>query len=45
MIGISNLKKQYNGVTVVNIPELTIKRGETIGLVGLMGQAKPPFSV
>jgi len=40
MIGINNLKKQYNGVTVVNIPELTIKRGETIGLVGNNGAGK-----
>lgn len=40
MIGISNLKKKYNGVTVVNIPELIIKRGETIGLVGNNGAGK-----
>jgi len=40
MIAISNLKKKYNGVTVVNIPELFIKRGETIGLVGNNGAGK-----
>ena len=37
MIEILNLKKGYNGITVVNIPELTIKRGESIGLVGNNG--------
>jgi len=40
MISISNLKKTYNGVTVVNIPELFIKKGETIGLVGNNGAGK-----
>ncbi len=40
MIRISNLKKKYNGVTVVDIPELIIKRGETIGLVGNNGAGK-----
>jgi ABC-2 type transport system ATP-binding protein len=40
MIRISNIKKKYNGVTVVNIPEITIKRGETIGLVGNNGAGK-----
>ncbi len=40
MIAISNLKKKYNGVTVVNIPELSIKKGETIGLVGNNGAGK-----
>lgn len=40
MIEIKNLKKVYNGVTVVNIPELTINKGETIGLVGNNGAGK-----
>lgn len=40
MIRISNLKKKYNGVTVVDVPELIIKRGETIGLVGNNGAGK-----
>ncbi|MFA6944322.1 MAG: ABC transporter ATP-binding protein [Pedobacter sp.] len=40
MIRIRNLKKIYNGVTVVNIPELTIRKGETIGLVGNNGAGK-----
>jgi ABC-2 type transport system ATP-binding protein len=40
MIAIRNLKKLYNGVTVVNIPELTIGKGESIGLVGNNGAGK-----
>lgn len=40
MIEILNLKKGYNGVTVVNIPQLSIKRGESIGLVGNNGAGK-----
>lgn len=40
MIEIKNLKKIYNGTTVVNIPELIINKGETIGLVGNNGAGK-----
>lgn len=40
MIEIKDLKKVYNGTTVVNIPELSINRGETIGLVGNNGAGK-----
>jgi ABC-2 type transport system ATP-binding protein len=40
MIEIKNLTKSYAGVTVVNIPELHIQRGETIGLVGNNGAGK-----
>lgn len=40
MIEIKELKKSYNGVTVVNIPELTIGSGETIGLIGNNGAGK-----
>jgi ABC-2 type transport system ATP-binding protein len=40
MIEIKNLKKVYNGVTVVNVPELEIKKGESIGLVGNNGAGK-----
>lgn len=40
MIEILNLKKGYNGVTVVNIPQLSIKKGESIGLVGNNGAGK-----
>lgn len=40
MIKIKNLQKIYNGTTVVNIPELIINKGETIGLVGNNGAGK-----
>lgn len=40
MIEIKNLTKSYSGVTVVNIPELQIQKGETVGLVGNNGAGK-----
>ena len=40
MIEVKNLKKIYGGRTVVNIPELQIHSGETIGLVGNNGAGK-----
>lgn len=40
MIEIRDLKKVYNGVTVVDIPRLVIGNGETIGLVGNNGAGK-----
>ena len=40
MIEIKNLKKVYNGVTVVNVPQLEIKKGESVGLVGNNGAGK-----
>lgn len=40
MLEIKNLKKIYGDRTVVNIPELSIKAGETIGLVGNNGAGK-----
>lgn len=40
MIQINDLKKVYNGVTVVNVPQLEIKAGESIGLVGNNGAGK-----
>lgn len=40
MIEIQGLKKGYHGVNVVNIPQLTIKRGESIGLIGNNGAGK-----
>lgn len=40
MIEINNLIKQYNGVKVVNIPELKINDGESIGLIGNNGAGK-----
>lgn len=40
MIEIKNLKKVYGGAIVVNVPELSINRGESIGLVGNNGAGK-----
>jgi ABC-2 type transport system ATP-binding protein len=40
MIEIKNLKKIYNGVTVVNVPNVEIKKGESVGLVGNNGAGK-----
>ncbi|MGN0019544.1 MAG: ATP-binding cassette domain-containing protein, partial [Sphingobacterium hotanense] len=40
MIEIQNLSKHYNGVQVLNIPQLYIKEGESIGLVGNNGAGK-----
>lgn len=40
MIQINNLTKIYNGITVLNIPELKINRGKSFGLVGNNGAGK-----
>ncbi|WP_285059639.1 ABC transporter ATP-binding protein [Pedobacter ginsengisoli] len=40
IVEITNLKKVYGNKTVVNVPELTINEGETIGLVGNNGAGK-----
>lgn len=40
MIEIKNLKKVYNGVTVVNVPDIGINKGESVGLVGNNGAGK-----
>ncbi|MCO5935510.1 ABC transporter ATP-binding protein [Mucilaginibacter sp. RB4R14] len=40
MIEIKDLKKVYNGLTVVNVPYLQINKGESIGLVGNNGAGK-----
>src|SRR5450759_1167465 len=40
MIQILNLIKAYNKEIVLNIPELTIKKGEIFGLVGNNGAGK-----
>jgi ABC-2 type transport system ATP-binding protein len=40
MIQVQDLKKVYNGVTVVNVPAIEIKKGESIGLVGNNGAGK-----
>ncbi|MFK8283361.1 ABC transporter ATP-binding protein [Capnocytophaga canis] len=43
MIQVHNLSKTYNGITVLNIPELTINQGESFGLVGNNGAGKTTF--
>ena len=43
MIQVKNLKKIYNGVTVLNIPSLDIPKGESFGLVGNNGAGKTTF--
>ena len=40
MISISNLRKSYNAVPVVDIPTLRISEGESFGLVGNNGAGK-----
>lgn len=40
MISISSLSKTYGTEPVVNIPELTIRKGESFGLVGNNGAGK-----
>ena len=40
MIQIKELKKVYSGVIVVNIPQLEIRKGESVGLVGNNGAGK-----
>jgi len=40
MIEIKDLKKAYNGVTVVDVPYLSIAAGESVGLVGNNGAGK-----
>lgn len=40
MLEFKNLKKSYAGKTVVNIESLTIRNGETVGLVGNNGAGK-----
>jgi ABC-2 type transport system ATP-binding protein len=40
IITISNLKKSYNGETVLNIPQLTLEAGQSFGLVGNNGAGK-----
>ncbi len=40
MIEINNLKKIYGEKTVVDVPQLTIRQGELIGLVGNNGAGK-----
>ena len=43
VIQAENLQKEYGGVTVLNIPAMTIKKGEMFGLVGNNGAGKTTF--
>ncbi|MCG2610343.1 ABC transporter ATP-binding protein [Flavobacterium sp. SM15] len=43
MIQVHNLSKVYNGVTVLKIDQLEIKKGESFGLVGNNGAGKTTF--
>lgn len=43
MIQVSQLSKQYNGVTVLNIANLDIPKGQSFGLVGNNGAGKTTF--
>ena len=43
MITAKNLTKVYNGITVLDIPDITIPAGESFGLVGNNGAGKTTF--
>lgn len=43
MIDVKELSKTYKGVEVVNIPELSIAKGQSFGLVGNNGAGKTTF--
>jgi len=43
MIQVNNLTKTYNGITVLNIGNLEIQKGESFGLVGNNGAGKTTF--
>lgn len=43
MLEVNGIRKEYNGVTVVDIHELHIGKGETVGLVGNNGAGKTTF--
>jgi len=43
MIQATDLQKEYNGVTVLNIPFLKVSQGESFGLVGNNGAGKTTF--
>ena len=43
MIQVSDLQKIYNGITVLNISNLNISKGESFGLVGNNGAGKTTF--
>jgi ABC-2 type transport system ATP-binding protein len=43
MLEAKDIRKEYNGVTVVDIPALTISHGESVGLAGNNGAGKTTF--
>lgn len=43
MITTNNLSKKYNGITVLNIEELQIPKGQSFGLVGNNGAGKTTY--
>jgi ABC-2 type transport system ATP-binding protein len=43
MIQVTQLSKTYNGTTVLNIPNLEIPKGQSLGLVGNNGAGKTTF--
>lgn len=43
MIQVTDLQKIYNGVTVLNISNLSVSKGESFGLVGNNGAGKTTF--
>ena len=43
MIQVTDLQKTYNGITVLDIPNLNISQGESFGLVGNNGAGKTTF--
>ena len=43
MVHVTDLQKEYNGVTVLNIPSIRIPQGESFGLVGNNGAGKTTF--
>ena len=43
MINVKNLQKEYNGICVLDIPDLSIPDGQSFGLVGNNGAGKTTF--
>lgn len=43
MIQVTNLKKSYNGISVLNIDSLEIPKGQSFGMVGNNGAGKTTF--